>query len=132
VNPLATVLDELAPVIGDALVDKARSEIEKIAGDASDPVQALVLGLLAEAVGEMGTDGIEIAQAEIRRLLEGENVTLDWASPRTASDAVALLQNAERARRKKVDASLEKFGKIMGVVGATLVKAAVSGAIGGR
>lgn len=128
-SDFSDVLDTLIPLVGDVLVDKAKNEITKLSEDADDPTKQIVFALMAEAVGELGEDGLDIAEAEIKRLLNGRTPDLDWASPRTASDAVALLQNAERGRKKKAKAAITKAGKVFGVIGALFFKAAVSGAL---
>ena len=125
----ADVLDTLVPIVGGVLVDKAKDEITKLSEDAGDPTKQIVFALMAEAVGELGEDGLDIAEAEIKRLLNGRSADLDWASPRTASDALALLQNAERGRKKKAKAAIAKAGKVFGTVGALFFKAAIMGAI---
>jgi hypothetical protein len=127
-SDFSNVLDTLIPLVGGALVDKAKDEIKTLADDADDPTKKIVFTLIAEAVSELGEDGLDIAEAEIKRLLNGRSAELDWASPRTASDAVALLQNAERARKKKAKAAIAKAGKVFGALGAIFFKAAVSGA----
>lgn len=124
----ADVLDTLVPLVGELVVEKAKEEINKIAEDADDPTKQIVFSLMAEAVGELGESGLDIAEAEIKRLLNGRPADLDWASPRTASDAVALLQNAERSRKKKAKVAIEKAGKVFGAIGAVFFKAAVKGA----
>lgn len=129
-SDFADVLDTLIPLVGGALVDKAKDEITKLSEDADDPTKQIVFALMAEAVGELGEDGLDIAEAEIKRLLNGRSADLDWASPRTASDAVALLQNAERDHKKKAKAAIAKAGKVFGTVGALFFKAAVTGALG--
>ena len=127
-SDFSNVLDTLIPLVGGALVDKAKDEIKTLADDADDPTKKIVFTLIAEAVSELGEDGLDIAEAEIKRLLNGRSAELDWASPRPASDAVALLQNAERARKKKAKAAIAKAGKVFGALGAIFFKAAVSGA----
>lgn len=129
-SDFSDVLDTLIPLVGGVIVDKAKNEITKLSEDADDPTKQIVYALMAEAVGELGEDGLDIAEAEIKRLLNGRTPDLDWASPRTASDAVALLQNAERGRKKKAKAAITKAGKVFGVIGALFFKAAVSGAVG--
>lgn len=129
-SDFADVLDTLIPLVGGSLVGKARNEITKLSEDADDPTKKVVFSLMAEAVGELGEDGLDIAEAEIKRLLNGRPAELDWASPRTASDAVAVLQNAEREHKKKAKAAIAKAGKVFGTIGALFFKAAVSEATG--
>ncbi len=126
----ADILDTLIPLVGGIAVDKAKEEIGKLSEDADDPTKKIVFMLMAEAVGELGEGGRDIAEAGIKRLLNGRTADLDWASPRTASDAVALLQNAERDRKDKAKSAIEKAGKVFGTVGALFFKAAVTGAVG--
>ena len=128
-SDFSNVLDTLIPLVGAALVDKAKDEIKTLADDADDPTKKIVFTLMAEAVAELGEDGLDIAEAEIKRLLSGRTADLDWASPRTASDAVALLQNAERGRKKKARVAIAKAGKVFGSLGAVLFKAVISGAM---
>jgi len=123
-------LDTLIPLVGGAVVDKAKDEITRLSEGTDDPTTRVVFALMAEAVSELGEDGLDIAEAEIKSLLNGRTPDLDWASPRTASDAVALLQNAERARKKQAKAAIQKAGKVFGIVGALFFKAAVKGALG--
>jgi hypothetical protein len=128
-SDFSSMLDTLIPLVGAALVDKAKDEIKTLADDADDPTKKIVFTLMAEAVAELGEDGLDIAEAEIKRLLSGRTADLDWASPRTASDAVALLQNAERGRKKKARVAIAKAGKVFGSLGAVFFKAAISGAL---
>ena len=128
-SDFSSMLDTLIPLVGAALVDKAKDEIKTLADDADDPTKKIVFTLMAEAVAELGEDGLDIAEAEIKRLLNGRTADLDWASPRTASDAVALLQNAERGRKKKARVAIAKAGKVFGSLGAVFFKAAISGAL---
>lgn len=125
----ADILDTLVPLVGGVAVEKAKEEINKIAEDADDPTKQIVFTLMAEAVGVFGESGLDIAEAEIKRLLNGRSADLDWASPRAASDAVALLQNAERSRKKKAKAATEKAGKVFGAIGAVFFKAVIIGAL---
>lgn len=129
-SDFADALDTLIPVLGNAAVAKAREELEALSQDASDPTKALVLSLVSDAVGELGEQGLKVARKEVNKLLRGESPKLDWASPRNASDAVALLQNAEREKRKLARQAVKKAGKILGTFGALFFKAAVSGALG--
>jgi len=127
-SDFSDVLETLIPVVGEALVGKARDEISKLSEDADDPTKKVVFALMAEAVEELGESGLDIAEAQIKRLLNGRPADIDWASPRTASDAVALLQNAERDHKQKAKEAIQKAGKVFGAIGAVFFKAAVKGA----
>lgn len=129
-SDFSNTLDSLIPLIGSAAVAKAQRELDDLAADADDPTKALVLSLMADAVENLGPEGIKIAKREINKLLRGEAPKIDWASPRVASDAVATLQNAERAEKKSARQAVKKAGKLLGTFGALLFTAAVSEALG--
>ncbi len=128
-SDFSNTLDSLIPLIGGAAVAKAQQELDDLAADTDDPTKALVLSLMADAVENLGPEGIKIAKREINKLLRGDTPKIDWASPRVASDAVAALQNAERAEKKSARQAVKKAGKLLGTFGALLFKAAVSGAL---
>lgn len=125
----AAILDEVLPVVGGALLDATKKELSDLTAEAADPTKKLVFTLMAEAVTQLGPDGLEIAEGEIKRLLAGKKADIDWASPKSASDAVALLQNAERDRKVKVKEAVEKAGKVFGSIGALFFQAAIKGAL---
>ena len=128
-SDFADALDSLIPVLGNIAVGKAREELDGLSQDATDPTKALILSLVSDAVGELGEQGLKVARKEINKLLRGESPKLDWASPRTASDAVALLQNAEREKKRLARQAIKKAGHILGMFGSIFFKAAVSGAL---
>jgi hypothetical protein len=128
-SDFSNTLDSLIPLVGNAAVAKAQEELKSLATDADDPTKALVLSLMADAVENLGPEGIKVAKREINKLLRGETPDIDWASPRVASDMVAALQNAERAEKKAARQAVKKAGRILGTFGALFFKAAVSGAL---
>ncbi len=128
-SDISNTLESLIPIVGNAAVAKAQQELEELASDADDPTKALVLSLMADAVENLGPEGVKVAKREINKLLRGENPQIDWASPRVASDAVAALQNAERAEKKSARQAVKKAGHLLGTFGALFFKAAVSGAL---
>ena len=128
-SDLANTLESLIPILGGAAVSKAEKELSALSEDASDPTKRLVFSLMADAVEELGPDGVKIAKREVGKLLRGEPADIDWASPRTASDAVALLQNAEREQRKSAREAARKAGKLVGTFGSIFFKALVGGAL---
>jgi hypothetical protein len=128
-SDFSDTLESLIPLVGNAAVAKAKEELDSLAADADDPTKALVLSLMADAVENLGPEGINVAKREINRLLRGEPTKIDWASPRTASDAVAILQNAERAQKKSARQAVKKAGHILGTFGTLFFKAAISGAL---
>mgnify|MGYP001254860614 FL=1 len=128
-SDFSSTLESLIPLVGNAAVAKARDELDALASDADDPTKALVLSLMADAVENLGPEGVKIAKREINKMLRGETPKIDWASPRVASDAVAALQNAERAEKKSARQAVKKAGHILGTFGALFFKAAVAGAL---
>jgi hypothetical protein len=128
-SDFSDTLESLIPLVGNAAIAKAQDELNDLASDADDPTKALVLALMADAVENLGPEGIKVAKREINKLLRGEAPKIDWASPRVASDAVAALQNAERAEKKSARQAIKKAGHILGTFGALFFKAAVAGAL---
>jgi hypothetical protein len=128
-SDFSNTLESLIPLVGNVAIEKAQKELSDLAADADDPTKALVLSLMADAVENLGPEGIKVARREINKLLRGENPSIDWASPRVASDAVAALQNAERAERKSARQAVKKAGHLLCTFGALFFKAAVSGAL---
>lgn len=128
-SDFSDTLESLIPLIGNAAVSKAQEELDTLSTDADDPMKALVFAMMADAVENLGPEGVKVAKREINKLLRGENPKIDWASPRVASDAVAALQNAERAEKKSARQAVKKAGQILGTFGALFFKAAVSGAL---
>ncbi len=129
---LQEFLESLVPLVGDALVREAQDGLSELVSEAEDPTRRVVLILMHEALEEFGDKGIQVASSEIKKLLEGSPANLSWASPRTASDALAILQNAERERKKKAKSAMQKTGKVLGTVAAIILKAAIAGAVGTR
>ena len=109
-SDFSNTLDSLIPLVGNAAVAKAQEELKSLATDADDPTKALVLSLMADAVENLGPEGIKVAKREINKLLRGETPDIDWASPRVASDMVAALQNAERAEKKAARQAVRRLG----------------------
>lgn len=126
---LSEFLESLIPLVGRAMVLEAQDGLSELVSEAEDPTKKVVLTLMYEAVSELGEKGISVASSEIKKLLEGSPANLSWASPRTASDALAILQNAERDRKKKAKSAMQKTGKVLGTVAAIMLKAAIAGAI---
>ena len=128
-SDIANTLEALIPILGSAAILKAKKELDELASDAADPTKKLVFSLMADAVEELGPEGVKVAKREINKLLRGDSADIGWANPRTASDAVAVLQNAERQQRKSARQAAKKAGVLAGTFGALFFKALVSGAL---
>jgi hypothetical protein len=124
-DQLTAALDALVPTLGEAAVKGAKTEIKRLADDAASPVAQVALALAADAVEAHGAEGIDIARRTIQRLVQGRTVAIEWADPRTASDVVAMLQNAEREDRKAARRALQVFGEVTARIGAAVIKAAL-------
>ncbi len=121
--------EALLPIIGEKAIEGVKREIGRMAESSEDPIKKLVMSLMAEAAEEFGEGGLEIAENEIKNLLRGKKADLNWASPRVASDAVAVLQNAERDHKKKAQAAIQEAGELFGTIGAIFFKAVIIGAL---
>lgn len=123
------LVEILLPIVGDKILKKVKEQVTKASEDSKDPIKRTILSLMAEATEEMGEKGLEIAEREIKNLLDGKRADISWASPRTASDAVAILQNAEREHKKKAKAAIQEAGELFGTIGALFFKAMLVGAL---
>lgn len=129
-SDFSDALEGLVPIVGAQAVKLASDELDGLASDASDPLKAAVLSLISDAVSAHGADGIAMAQNAVKDLLDGGGTPdIDWASPRTASNLVAAMQNAEADRKSEAREMAQRFGHVMGKVGALLIKAAIASAV---
>lgn len=122
-------LAALVPIVGETLIEKTKKDLQELSDDANDPTKKLVYSLTAGAIEQLGPEGIEVAKQAVEDLLAGKAPDINWASPRLASDAVALLQNAESSKKKKAQAATQKVGEVLGRAGVVLIKALLSGAL---
>ena len=128
-SDFSRALEGLVPIVGAQAVKLASDELDGLASDASDPLKAAVLSLMSDAVSEHGTAGIAMAQKAVKDLLEGDTPNIDWASPRTASNLVAAMQNAEADRKTEAREMAQRIGHALGKIGAVLLKAAIASAV---
>lgn len=116
------LLDNLLPIIGQAGVDALKDVFKDLAADQDKPWAQIALALLADAVEEHGVDGIEMARKAIDAMFENEVPNIDWANPRTASDFVAKLQNAEADEKIAARDFCIKMGDVFGEIAAGIIK----------
>jgi hypothetical protein len=121
-------LSSLVPIAGQMAIDKLAGELDGLSDKAGDATNKIVLSLIADAVEEHGPAGMALAQDAIEDLLEGKAPDIDWANPRTASDAVALLQNAEADRKNAAREMAERAGHVLAQLGSVVVKALIAAA----
>jgi hypothetical protein len=122
------LLNNLLPVLGQAGVDALEGVFADLAADQDQPWAQTALSLLADAVGNYGMDGIEMARKAIDALFEDEVPDINWASPRTASDFVANLQNAEADDKSAARDFFVKVGDAFGQIFVGMIKGLVSNA----
>lgn len=120
-------LKALFPTINKFAADEASKALEDLAEKAKKPLEKVALGLLASALEKHGPAGLEIAEQSILNMLDGKPATLDFTDLATASDALALLQNAEADKKTALRDFTAVASKQMGVVMGTLIKGAILG-----
>ena len=118
----AKMLEGLLPVLGQKAVDKLTEEFKLLAADQDKPWKQASLLLVAEAVEAHGMEGVALAQKAIHDMLNHKVPNIAWASPRTASDIVAKLQNAEAGDKSQVDDFFVKIGQCMSTLFTALVQ----------
>ena len=110
------LLNNLLPMIGQAGVDTLEGVFKDLAADADKPWAQTALALLADAVSANGMAGIEMARKAIDSLFDNEVPDINWANPRTASDFVAKLQNAEADDKSAARDFFTKLGESFGQI----------------
>lgn len=116
------LLKMLVAVLGQKAVDEFSEKLDEIAEEAGEPWKRAVLALLADAVEQHGPTGLVLVQQVIDDLVAGETPDIDWANPRTASDVVAELQNAEAGRRSAARDFAARLGEVLGALLVGLVR----------
>ena len=116
------LLKMLVAVLGKKAVDALSEKLDEIASEAGEPWKRAVLALLADAVEQHGPAGLVLVQQAIDDLAEGKAPDIDWANPRTASDVVAELQNAEAGRRSAARDFAARVGDVLGALLVGLVR----------
>ena len=120
------MLDSLIPVLGKIGVDALANEFKDLAVDQDRAWKQAALSLLADAVSVNGLAGIEMARKAVSDLFNNDVPEIDWASPRTASDIVAKLQNAEAGDKVAARDFFVKVGDSFGKLFAAVVQGLIS------
>jgi hypothetical protein len=120
------LLNSLLPTLGQAGVDTLEGVFKDLSADQDKPWAQTALALLADAVGAHGMAGVEMARKAIDALFENEVPNIDFASPRTASDFVAKLQNAEADDQSAARDFFVKVGDAFGQIFAGMIKGLVA------
>jgi hypothetical protein len=108
------LLKVLVAVLGQRAVDELAAKLDELAAEAGEPWKRAVLALVADAVEQHGPAGLLLVQEVIDDLAAGKAPDIDWANPRTASDVVAQLQNAEAGRRSAARDFAARVGDVVG------------------
>lgn len=116
------ILDSLLPIVGKLGVDALSETFKDLSADQDKPWAQAVLSLLADAVESNGIAGIDLARKALDALLANEVPNIDWANPRTASDFVAKLQNAEADDQSAARDFFVKVGDAFGQIFSGLIK----------
>jgi len=108
----------LLGALGNEGVEKVLKEIDAVVAGAEDPAERFVLKMMAESLDKYGSEGISIALKQLSSILDGDAVDLNFDDLEMASDALALLQNAEADKKKMVrdyaDRVADFFGHVLG------------------
>ena len=116
------LLKLLVAVLGQKAVDELSEKLDELSAEAGEPWKRAVLALLADAVERHGPAGLVLVQQVIDDIAAGEAPDIDWANPRTASDVVAELQNAEAGRRSAARDFAARVGEVLGTLLVGLVR----------
>ncbi len=122
------MLDGLLPALGQAGVDKLADELAILGANSDQAWKKATMALLTDAVEAHGPAGVALVQKAVQDIFDHEVPSIDWASPRTASDIVAQLQNAEAADQSATHDFLVQVGKVLGTVSAAVIKGLMAAA----
>ncbi len=120
------LLNSLIPTLGQVGVDALKDTFKDLAWDQDQPWAQTCLMLLADAVDAHGMAGIGLAREAIDALFDNEVPNIDWANPRTASDFVAKLQNAEADDQSAARDFFVKVGEAFGQIFVAMVKGLIA------
>jgi len=116
------ILEGFIPILGQIGVNKLAEEFKDLAADQDKPWKQASLSLLADAVQAHGPAGVALAYKAIQDLFENKVPSIDWANPRTASDIVAKLQNAEADDKSAANEFFVKVGDSLGKLFTAVIK----------
>lgn len=125
---IQALITQLLPVIGQTGVDALSEQLDELSRDSDSVWQQTALTLLADAVDVHGMKGIDLAQKAIDDLFENKVPNIDWANPRTASDLVAKMQNAEADDKDAAREFFVKLGDVFGQIAAAMLKGFIANA----
>jgi len=120
------LLNDLLPIVGKTGVDLLSGTFKDLAADQDEPWAQTALSLLGDAIDQNGMAGVDLARKAIDSLFNDEVPDINWASPRTASDFVANLQNAEADAQSAARDFFVKIGDVFGQIFTGMIKGLVS------
>lgn len=93
--------------VGDDGIEKIAEALDSKADDADKGWQKAAVRALADAVRQHGADGLDMALDRMEQALNGQDADFSFTSLRAGSDLLAELQNAEAAKRKRIEGFLQ-------------------------
>lgn len=121
------LLDSLVPVLGEMGVKALADKLENLSAGQGESWKRMVLALVADAVEAHGPAGVEMAYQAIKAIFDNKKPKIDWASPRTASDIVAAMQNAEADRKSEVKDFFVQLGEVFSLISVGIVRGLIKG-----
>lgn len=125
---LTKMLEALVPALGQAGVDALTAEMAALTANTDTPWKKATMSLLTDAVQAHGPAGVALVQKAVQDIFDHKVPSIDWANPRTASDIVAQLQNANAAHKSATHDFLVQVGKVLGTVAAAVIKGLMAAA----
>ncbi len=109
-------LSALLPRCPSREVGQAAHAFDELSRSVSHDWQQLIIKVFSDSVARNGLEGVHIAQKGLADMLDGRRVDLNFVDLRTASDLLAIMQNARIDRKQEVEAYMRKVGRNVGIV----------------
>lgn len=121
------LLENLVSNADDREYKKAQGYIEEIRGMIDEHWKKVIMDMLVEAVERHGLEGIKKVRETFEQMVNGENPDMSYLNLRSRSDALAIMQNAEADRKKKVNDFLVVIGEALGKILKFVIKGLLKG-----
>ena len=120
---LGNILTDLIEKAGKIGIEQVDQALEELICEADTPWKKMLLQLTGEALDCYGLQGLDRVSSLIDNIISGKNDNLEFASLRTRSDYLALIQGIEAEEKKKAKDFFRRIGLYLSVV----LKAIISG-----
>lgn len=120
---LGNILTDLIEKAGKIGIEQVDQALEELISEADTPWKKMLLQLTGEALDCYGLQGLDRVSSLIDNIIFGKNDNLEFASLRTRSDYLALIQGIEADEKKKAKDFFRRIGLYLSVV----LKAIISG-----